>query len=72
MRARRNIASIPARSAAETWATIVDLVKGVNSADTAQLDGAASIMQSLTSVGDPPALPAGESQISRKRVLRCP
>lgn len=47
MRIRRDIASIPARSAAETWRTIIDLVTGKDSIDKQQLVAASSIMESL-------------------------
>lgn len=47
MRIRRDIASIPARSAAETWAAIVKLVTGTDTVSRDQLDAAASIMESL-------------------------
>jgi hypothetical protein len=47
MKIRRNVASIPARSAKETWRAITDLVTGTDSVDSHQLDAAASIMESL-------------------------
>ena len=47
MRIRRNIASIPIRSAQETWSAIVDLVTGTDSTDSEQLVAAASTMESL-------------------------
>jgi hypothetical protein len=47
MKIRRNVASIPARSAKETWRAITDLVTGTDSVDSDQLDAAASIMESL-------------------------
>lgn len=47
MRIRRNVASIPVRSAKETWRAIADLVTGAASVDRHQLDAAASIMESL-------------------------
>lgn len=47
MKIRRNIASIPARSAQETWRAIVNLVTGPDTLHRGQLAAAASIMESL-------------------------
>lgn len=47
MKIRRNIASVPTRSAQETWHAIVNLVTGPDTVDRGQLDAAASIMESL-------------------------
>lgn len=47
MKIRRDIASIPLRSAAETWTAFKDLVTGAGSTDTGQFDAAASVMASL-------------------------
>jgi hypothetical protein len=47
MKIRRDIASIPVRSAKETWRAIIDLVTGDGSIDRHQLDAASSIMESL-------------------------
>lgn len=47
MKIRRDIASIPQRSAAETWAKYKALVTGSGSADSTQFDAAASVMTSL-------------------------
>jgi hypothetical protein len=47
MKLRRDVASIPARSARETWRAITDLVTEVDTVDRTQLDAAASIMESL-------------------------
>jgi hypothetical protein len=47
MRVRRDISSIPARSASETWQCIVDLVTGSGSKDTDQLKRAAGVMGSI-------------------------
>jgi hypothetical protein len=55
MKIRREVASIPARSAKDTWSTIIELVTGPDSVDRNQLDAAASIMESL--IAD--ELPAG-------------
>lgn len=47
MRIRRDIASVPVRSAKETWRAIIDLVTGDGSVDRQQLDAASSIMESI-------------------------
>ena len=47
MKIRRDVASIPARSAKETWRAIADLVTGEDSIDRQQLAAAASVMESL-------------------------
>ncbi len=57
MKIRRDIASIPVRSAHETWAAIVDLVIDSDSVDADQLDAAASIMESLIADEQPATVP---------------
>ncbi len=57
MRIRRDIASLPVRSAKETWCAIVDLVTGDGSTDRQQLDAAASIMESLIADELPATVP---------------
>jgi hypothetical protein len=47
MRVRRDISSIPHRSASETWQRIIDLVTGPNSQDAHQLTSAAGVMGSI-------------------------
>jgi hypothetical protein len=47
MRVRRDVSSIPFRSAGETWQQIVALVTGAGSKDIQQLKGAAGVMGSL-------------------------
>lgn len=47
MRIRREISSIPFRSASETWAAIIDLVTGKGSKDVQQLKNAAGVMGSI-------------------------
>lgn len=44
MKIRRDVASIPVRSAGDTWRTIVELVSDSDSAYKKQLDAAASII----------------------------
>ncbi|MGH0028474.1 MAG: hypothetical protein ACQGVC_01680 [Myxococcota bacterium] len=57
MRIRRDIASVPARSAKETWQAIISLVVAADSVDADQLTAAASIMQSLISDEQPAEVP---------------
>jgi hypothetical protein len=47
MKVRREIASVPVRTAAETWQAIVDLITGDGSVDAGTLKAAASVMESL-------------------------
>jgi hypothetical protein len=47
MRVRRDISSIPHRSASETWQRIIDLVTGPGSKDAQQLKAAAGVMASI-------------------------
>tara|TARA_R110000868_G_scaffold78505_1_gene223991 strand:- start:1135 stop:1596 length:462 start_codon:yes stop_codon:yes gene_type:complete len=47
MKVRRDISSIPRRSAEETWSAIVELVTGDGSVDQDQLMAANSVMASL-------------------------
>lgn len=57
MRIRRDIASIPERSASETWQKIVELVTGSNSRDVQQLKAAAGVMGSIITDEHPAARP---------------
>ena len=47
MRVRRDISSVPHRSASETWQRIIDLVTGQGSKDVQQLKAAAGVMASI-------------------------
>lgn len=47
MKIRRDIASIPKRSAGETWKTIIELITGSGTVDKKTLESASSIMESL-------------------------
>lgn len=57
MRVRRNIASIPVRTAGETWRAIVELITAEDSIDRAQLEAAASVMETLIADEQPAAVP---------------
>jgi hypothetical protein len=47
MRVRRDISSIPHRSASDTWQRIVDLVTGADSKDVQQLESAGGVIASI-------------------------
>jgi hypothetical protein len=47
MRVRRDVSSIPHRSAGETWQRIIDLATGRGSKDVQQLEDAAGVMGSI-------------------------
>jgi hypothetical protein len=57
MKVRRDIASVPVRSAAETWQAITTLITGTGSVDTDSLTKAASVMESLIADEYPAAVP---------------
>ena len=57
MKIRRHIASIPVRSAKETWAAITALVTGSGSVDADQLAAAGSIMESVIADEQPLTVP---------------
>jgi hypothetical protein len=57
MKVRRDIASIPVRSASETWKAITDLVTGAGSVDAATLTAASSVMESLIADEHPATCP---------------
>jgi len=47
MRVRRDVSSIPYRSAGDTWQRIIDLITASGSKDVQQLDDAAGVMGSI-------------------------
>jgi len=55
MRVRRDVSSIPHRSASETWQRIIDLVTGRRSQDVQQLKDAAGVMGSIITDQHPAA-----------------
>jgi hypothetical protein len=57
MKVRREIASIPVRTAGETWQAVIDLITGSGSVDAATLKAAASVMESLIVDEHPAACP---------------
>ncbi len=71
MRIRRDIASIPIRSAKETWSAVVALVTGDGSVDRKQLDAAASIMESLIADEQPAIAPIVFKGCGPRVVIYC-
>jgi len=71
MKARRDIASIPARSAAETWRAIAELITGDGSVDASQLKAAASVMESLIADEHPKTTPIVVKGSGPRLVIYC-
>jgi len=57
MKVRRDISSIPHRSASETWQRIIDIISGPNSRDVQQLKDAAGVMGSIITDEHPSTRP---------------
>jgi len=57
MRVRRDVSSIPFRSASETWQCIIDLITGDGSVDADQLTAAAGVMGSILTDEHPSVRP---------------
>jgi len=55
MRVRRDVSSIPYRSAGDTWESIIDLVTGPESKDAQQLKNAAGVLGSIITDEHPAA-----------------
>jgi hypothetical protein len=71
MKVRRDIASIPRRSAAETWREIVELITGSGSVDAASLTAAASVMESLITDEHPAKVPIVVKGLGSRLVIYC-
>ena len=71
MKVRRDIASIPKRSAAETWREIVNLITGDGSVDAASLTAAASVMESLITDEHPAKVPIVVKGVGSRLVIYC-
>ena len=71
MKVRRDIASIPRRSAAETWREIVELITGSGSEDAASLTAAASVMESLITDEHPAKIPIVVKGVGSRLVVYC-
>lgn len=57
MRVRRDVSSIPHRSATETWQSMIDLITGPDSLDVKQLTGAGGVMGSIITDEHPSSRP---------------
>jgi hypothetical protein len=57
MKVRRDIASIPVRTAGETWTAIVDLITGNGSVDASTLRAATSVMEAVIAEEHPAKVP---------------
>lgn len=71
MKVRRDIASIPKRSAAETWREIVKLITGSGSVDATSLTAAASVMESLITDEHPARVPIVVKGVGSRLVIYC-
>lgn len=71
MKVRRDIASIPKRSAAETWRVIVDLITGAGSVDAETLTAASSVMESLIADECPAGVPIVVKGAGSRLVIYC-
>ncbi|QPF90862.1 hypothetical protein [Bradyrhizobium commune] len=71
MKVKREIASIPVRSAGETWAAIVALISGADTPDAATLKAAASIMESLIADEHPATVPIVVKGNGDRLVIYC-
>lgn len=71
MKVRRDIASIPKRSAAETWQEIVKLITGSGSVDAGSLTAAASVMESLITDEHPARVPIVVKGVGSRLVIYC-
>lgn len=69
MKIRRDIASIPKRSASQTWSTITDLITGPDSVDAKTLTAAASIMESLITDEHPGKYPITIKGVGNRLVI---
>jgi hypothetical protein len=71
MKIRRNVASVPRRSAKDTWHVIIDLVTGAGTVDRNQLNAAASIMESLIADEHPATAPIVFKGTGSRVVIYC-
>ncbi|MBS3651951.1 hypothetical protein KEU06_25425 [Pseudaminobacter sp. 19-2017] len=69
MKVRREIASIPKRSATQTWTAIVDLITGAGTIDKKTLESAASIMESLIADEQPAKKPIVVKGVGSRLVI---
>jgi hypothetical protein len=69
MKVRRDIVSIPKRSAKETWQVVVDLITGSGSVDADSLDAAASVMEALIADEHPGKAPIIVKGVGNRLVI---
>ncbi len=71
MKVRREIASIPVRTAGETWQAIIDLISRDGSVDACTLKAAASVMESLIADEHPATAPIVVKGEGPRLVIYC-
>jgi hypothetical protein len=71
MKVKREIASVPVRSAAETWQAIINLISGPDTPDAHTLKAAASIMESLIADEHPATVPITVKGSGDRLVIYC-
>jgi len=71
MKIRRDVNSIPARTAADTWKTIVELIAGPDTQHRADLEAVAGVMGSLIADECPAKEPFILSGVGPRLVLYC-
>jgi hypothetical protein len=71
MKVRRDIASIPVRSAGETWQAILDVITGAGSVDVETLKAASSVMESLIADEHPATVPIMVKGQGPRLVIYC-
>jgi hypothetical protein len=71
MKVRRDIASIPVRSAGETWQAIIDLITRDGSVDANTLKAAASVMESLIADEHAATVPIVVKGVGSRLVIYC-
>ena len=71
MKIKREIASVPLRSAGETWRAIAELISGPDTPDVGTLTAAASIMESLIADEHPATVPITVKGNGDRLVIYC-
>lgn len=71
MSVRRDISSIPQRSAQKTWAAIINLITGTDSREAAQLSAAAGVMASIITDEHPGSSPLVVEGVGPQLRLYC-
>jgi hypothetical protein len=71
MRVRRNVSSIPCRSASETWQQIVDLITGNGSVDVKQLQDASGVLASIITDEHPSQRPITVEGVGAQLRMYC-